>query len=126
MASPTSNEHFAKLAALYKTIDSLTPTSTPQEFEAFAAFFSESCTTYLKSMRVFAEPANGRAATIASLQEVLQQQQVVERHILSQVTTPTNEGETKVFVEMKNKLHVLGRTVDTFYETAVVTFDAKG
>ncbi|PMD46111.1 hypothetical protein L207DRAFT_576982 [Hyaloscypha variabilis F] len=97
MASPTSNEHFAKLAALYKTIDSLTPTSTPQEFEAFAAFF-----------------------------KVLQQQQVVERHILSQVTTPTNEGETKVFVEMKNKLHVLGRTVDTFYETAVVTFDAKG
>jgi hypothetical protein len=77
-------------------------------------------------MREFAEPANGRAATIASLQEVLKQQQVVERHVLSQVTTLTKEGETKLFVEMKNKLHVLGRTVDTFYETAVVTFDAEG
>lgn len=77
-------------------------------------------------MREFAEPAHGRNASIASLQEVLQQSHVVERNVLSRsITTSPNGESTTVFLETKNILHVLGKKVDTFYETAVVTFDSE-
>ncbi|KAE9370284.1 hypothetical protein N431DRAFT_426667 [Stipitochalara longipes BDJ] len=78
-------------------------------------------------MREYSEPSHGRSATISTLQEIVQQQHVVERHILSRaITTSPDAGSTTVFVEMKNKLHVLGKALDTFFETAVVTFDGEG
>ncbi|KUJ06792.1 uncharacterized protein LY89DRAFT_397492 [Mollisia scopiformis] len=119
----TNKDSLTKLKDLYQAIDSLKPTSTPEEFQTISAFFSPTCTTYLKSMREYDEPSLGRTATISSLQDNLKIQHVVNRHIISQSTSA--DGLT-VYCEMKNRLHVLGQTLDPFYETAVVVFDEEG
>jgi hypothetical protein len=117
---------YAKLDALYHTVDSLKSTSTPEELAAFGALFSENCITYLRSMREFETPSVGRQATIDELKEILAQYHVAERRTLSRSVSISADGSSTVFSESKNKLHVLGESLDPFYETAVVTFDNEG
>jgi hypothetical protein len=129
MSAPNSGALYVKLDALYQTIDNLKPTSTPEEFTAFGAFFAENCTVYLKSMREYEKPSIGRAATISSLKEILLEYHVAERRTLSRSVTTSADGAEErmiVYSEAKNKLHVLGQNLDPFYETAVVTFVRVG
>ncbi|KAF4636458.1 hypothetical protein G7Y89_g1618 [Cudoniella acicularis] len=123
MAATNNDAIYTKLENLLQIIDGLTSNSTTEEFDAFSAFFSESCITYLQSMREFDEPSIGRQATINALRDGLKQQHVVERRILSRAIAA--DGLT-VFSEMRNRLHVLGQTLDPFFETAVVVFNSEG
>ncbi|CZR67237.1 uncharacterized protein PAC_17136 [Phialocephala subalpina] len=123
MATTNNDAIYTKLDNLFQTIDGLTSNSTTEELEAFGAFFSENCTTYLQSMREFDEPSIGRQATINALRNGLKQQHVVERRILSLAIA--TDGLT-AFSEMRNRLHVLGQTLDPFFETAVVVFNNEG
>ncbi|KAE8448472.1 hypothetical protein EG329_009353 [Mollisiaceae sp. DMI_Dod_QoI] len=123
MAARSNDTLQAKLEDLYRTIDGLKFDSTAEEFDAFGTFFSENCITYLISMREYDEPSIGRQATVDALRDNLKMQHVAERRILSRSFTA--DGLT-AFTEMKNRLHVLGQTLDPFYETAVVVFDENG
>lgn len=123
MAATNNNALYTKLDDLYKTIDGLTLNSTSEKFDAFGAFFSGNCTVYLKSMREYDEPSAGPQAAIDALRDNKKEQHVAERRILSRSITA--DGLT-IYCEMKNRLHVLGQTLDPFYETAVVVFNDKG
>jgi hypothetical protein len=122
MAVNTKALH-AKLDALYSKMQSLNSTSSPGDFDAFGAFFDKHCTAYLKSMREYAEPSIGRQAAIDTLKEILAEYHIEERRVLSRATS--EDGST-VIVEMKNRLSVLGGTLDPFYETVVATFNDEG
>ena len=112
-----------KLDSLYDMMQKLTPASSTEEYDAFGAFFDENCTVWLKSMREWAEPSIGRYAVIDTLKESLTQVHIDERRVLSQSMSP--DGSI-LFCEMKNRLNVLGDTLDPFFETAVVKFNDKG
>ncbi|KAH8816622.1 hypothetical protein F5884DRAFT_829802 [Xylogone sp. PMI_703] len=116
-------DNFTRLEDFYKTMDALSPSSEPERYDAFAAFFSDDCTAYLKSMREYDEPSNGRKAVVDSLKEILKEYHVHERRILSHSTS--SDGRT-VFCEMNNVMHVLGQALDPFYETAVAAFNEQG
>ena len=113
----------AKLDALYSAMQRLKPTSPPEDFDAFGAFFDKDCIVYLKSMREHAEPSIGREAAIASLRQNVAQYYIEERRVLSRATS---EDGMMAIVEMKNHLSVLGSTLDPFYETVVAVFNREG
>ena len=113
----------ARLDALYKIIQNLTPTSSEEDFEAFAAFFTEDCTVYLKSMNLHHMPGVTRKDAIEDMKEVLQKVHIEERIVLSSSTT--SDGLT-LFCETQQRINVLGDIIDPFFETEVVTFNNEG
>jgi hypothetical protein len=122
MATDARTLH-AKVDVFYSKIQSLKSTSSPEDFDAFGAFFDKDCIAYLKSMREYAEPSIGRQAAMDTLKEILAEYHIEERRVLSRATS--EDGST-VIVEMKNRLNVLGDTLDPFYETVVATFNDEG
>ncbi len=121
MSSSTSFP--ARLEALYEVLATLRPDSHPEAFDKFASFFAEDSVAYLKSMREHAEPSIGRAGVIEGIKDVLKDQYLERRHVVS---TSWNEQERKVFSEMETRYVVHSAVLDPFYETAVVTFSHDG
>ncbi|KAG8423111.1 hypothetical protein J3459_008351 [Metarhizium acridum] len=112
-----------RLGDIYDQLARLRPDSPPEEFLKFASFFAEDSTVYLRSMREHADPAQGRAAIIEHLRDILKDQILEERRIVSQAT---NQDENHIFSEMENKYTVHGQILDPFHEVAVVTFSDAG
>jgi hypothetical protein len=110
----------AKLEALYEVLLSLRQDSRDADIQAFADFFDENCTAWLKSMREYDTPSLGRVGVIDGIRDNLQNYYLEGRQVLS-----SSESGSRVFCEMKNRLVVCGETLDPFYETAVVEFNTQ-
>jgi hypothetical protein len=74
-------------------------------------------------MREHADPSIGGQAAVDTLKEILAEYFMEERRVLSRATS--DDGST-VIVEMKNRLNVLGGTIDPFYETAIAVYNNAG
>ncbi|PTB66213.1 hypothetical protein BBK36DRAFT_4467 [Trichoderma citrinoviride] len=108
---------------IYSAYTRLRPDSSAKDLEAFASFFSPSCKVYLRSMREAKEPAVDRANIIEHLRDILKDQFLEERDVISQ---SVSEDGKRVFVEMENRYNVHGQVLDRFPETLVATFDEEG
>lgn len=113
----------SRLESLYQTWQNLRSTSTPKQFNDFGAFFDDSCTAWLKSMREWDQPSVGRQAIIDNVKTNIQSHYIEERRVQSSLVS--EDGRT-VMCEMRNRLSVLGTPLDNFYETAVAKFNEKG
>ena len=112
-----------KLDELYNILQKLRSTSSEEAFDELGAFFDESCSAWLLSMREWAEPSIGRESIISTAKQNLQTCHLDERRVLSR--SAADDGVT-IVCEMKNRLIVLGRSLDPFYETVVVKFNERG
>ena len=121
MAS-NSPQH-VKLDSLYELWQKLGPASSDELFDEFGAFFDESCVAWLKSMREWDSPSIGRNNVIAKAKEIAKIQQLKERRVLSRCSSETG---LRVVCEMKNALNVLGKPLDPFYESVMITFNEEG
>ena len=123
----TTKDNLQTLDKLYETIKSLSPTSSSEEFEKFAAYFTEDCKTWLKGMREHATPTIGRKATVDKLKEIMGDRywQLDDRKVLSSSTT-TDPNGSKVFCETTKRLILHGQVLDPWYETEVVVFSPDG
>ncbi|TVY40474.1 hypothetical protein LSUB1_G003284 [Lachnellula subtilissima] len=108
----------SRLEGLYQTWQNLRPTSPPEQFHDFGAFFDDSCTAWLKSMREWDQPSIGRQAIIDNVKTNIQSHHIEERRVQSSLVS--EDGRT-VMCEMRNRLDVLGTPLDNFYETAVAS-----
>ncbi|KAF2105126.1 hypothetical protein NA57DRAFT_71323 [Rhizodiscina lignyota] len=114
-----------KLNALYQLIQKMTPSSPPEDFDTFAAFFSPDCKVFLRSMREHKRPGIGHSGAISMLKEMLECWSLNERRVLS--TCSTSDGElATVFFETSKRLTIVGDVIDPFYETEVAVFNAEG
>ena len=113
----------SRLEGLYQKWQNLRPTSPPEQFHDFGAFFDDSCTAWLKSMREWDQPSIGRQAIIDNVKTNIQSHHIEERRVQSSLVS--EDGRT-VMCEMRNRLDVLGTPLDNFYETAVARFNEKG
>lgn len=113
----------AILNALYDIIQGLTLASSDEDFKAFGAFFAEDCTVYLKSMNLHRMPGVTRTEAIEDMKEVLEKVKIEKREILSSSTTAN--GLT-LFCETKQRINVMGDTLDPFFETEIATFNEEG
>jgi hypothetical protein len=121
--STTDMSNRATLDRFHQVWQALRPTSSDEEFAQFGAFFDESCTAWLQSMREWEEPSIGRQATVAQAKELAAIYHVERRTVTSSLTS--DDGRT-VMLEMRNRLDVLGVALDPFYETAVARFNDDG
>lgn len=109
-----------KLQDLYEIIQRLRPSSPPDDFNAFAEYFTENCTVYLKSMNMHRMPGISRVEAIDDMKAVLEKVHIEERQVLN--FSLTSDGRT-LFCETKQRVNVMGEILDPFFETEVVTFD---
>jgi limonene-1,2-epoxide hydrolase len=114
-----------KLDALYETIQSLSPSSSVEEFEKFGAFFHENCKAWIKNMNEYATPGIGRQGTIDKLRSIMTEKlwSIAERKVLASSVT---EDGSRVFCETEKRLIVHGEPIDPFFETEVAVFNAEG
>lgn len=112
-----------RLNSLYQTWQKLRPTSSDQHFDEFGAFFDESSTAWLQSMREWDQPSIGRQAVIDKARTLTETSHIEERRVLSNFVS---EDGLTVMCEMKNRLSVRGTPLDPFYETVVARFNEKG
>ncbi|TVY15047.1 hypothetical protein LARI1_G006721 [Lachnellula arida] len=117
MTCPSTSTSTTRLESLYQTWLTLRPTSPPSHFAAFGAFFSPSCTAWLKSMREWDLPSIGRTAIISAVETNIQTSHIEERVVQSLLESA--DGRT-VVCEMRNRLNVLGYRLENYFETAVV------
>lgn len=122
-----AEQQLQTLDKLWQTIKSLTPSSSPNEFETLGAFFTEDCKTYLKGMSQHHSPSVGRQATIDTLIKNMNERywRLDERRVLSSASAPDADG-SKVFCETTKRLILLEKPLDPFYETEVVIFNSEG
>lgn len=128
LANMTGTEgNLQTLDKLYQTIKALTPSSSPEEFEKFGAFFTTDCKTWLKGMSEHASPAVGRQATIGKLKDIMGSRywRLDERRVLSTSTAADTDG-SKVICETTKRLILHGEVLDPFYETEIVVFTPDG
>ncbi|UKZ77051.1 hypothetical protein TrVFT333_004768 [Trichoderma virens FT-333] len=112
-----------RLNTLYSQYESLRPESSDADLEKFASLFSDNCTVFLKSMREAKDPAVNRQAIVAVLREMMKDQYLEKRKVVSQLI---NEQDSRAFVEMENRYNVHSKVLDDFPETLVATFDDEG
>jgi len=121
MSSDKANFYRKKLDELYAIILGLRPSSPAEEFEAFASRFTTDCIVYLTSMRN--NPGISRQEAIEDMKEVLENYYTEKREVLH--FSLDSDGRT-LFCETKQRLNVIGDTIEEFFETEVVTFDDQG
>ncbi|KAL6867068.1 hypothetical protein J3F83DRAFT_715337 [Trichoderma novae-zelandiae] len=109
--------------AIYTHLQTLRPTSSPEDLDKIASYFAPSCKVYLKSMRENKDPALDRAAVVKHLRDLLKDQVLEQRNVVSQ---SVSEDGARAFVEMENTYTVHGQTLERFPETLVATFDEEG
>ncbi|KAH7012375.1 hypothetical protein B0J12DRAFT_690280 [Macrophomina phaseolina] len=117
------NSLLVKLDALYGKMQTLSPTSSSEDLNTFAAFFAEDCTAFLKSMREQSTPSIGREGVIIGLSDILKDYNILKRRVVSSAVSA--DGSV-VFSEMNNKLNIHGETLESFPVTAVVAFNGQG
>ncbi|PVH96303.1 hypothetical protein DM02DRAFT_687938 [Periconia macrospinosa] len=121
MTNSKAEFYQTRLNELYAIIQKLSPSSSADEFQAFASRFTTDCTVHFKSMRL--PPGNNRQEAISEMKEVLEQYQIEDREVLQISLAP--DGYT-VFCETKQRVNVMGEVVEPWCETQVVTFDDEG
>ncbi len=97
--------------------------SEPEEFSKFASFFANDGIAYLKSMREHDEPSIGRQGIIDGIKDVLKDQYLENRRVVS---SSTNEKESTIFTEMEMRYVVHAEVLDPFHETSVAVFNGDG
>lgn len=123
MANDKAAFYRSKLDELYVIIQQLRPTSSDEEFEKFASYFTSDCTVYLKSMNMHRMPGISRHEAIEDMKEVLEKVHIEEREVLHFSLAP--DGYT-AFCETKQRVNCMGDIIEPFYETEIVTFDDEG
>ena len=120
-----SNANLETLDKLYESIKSLAPSSSPDEFDKFAAFFTPDCKTWLQGMTHAG--ANGRKETVDKLKRLMSDRfwRVDERRVVSASVTASANGH-KAFCETTKRLILHGQALDPFHETEVVEFTEDG
>jgi hypothetical protein len=124
--NPKATEYCKTLDDLYGIIQSLTPTSPPSSFSAFAQFFAPDCTVYFKSMNMHRMPGISRAEAIDDIREVVSKLQIRSREVLHFAVSSSSDGRDTVFCETRQRIDVLGETIEPFFETHVVEFGEGG
>ena len=112
-----------RLDALYQVLATLRLDSQPEEFTKFASFFADDGIAYLKSMREHDEPSIGRQGIINGIKDVLKDQCLENRRVVS---ISTNDRERTVFTEMEMRYVVHAEVLDPFHETSVAVFNGDG
>jgi hypothetical protein len=114
-----------KLDALYETIQNLSLSSPPEEFDKFGAFFDNDCKAWLKNMREYDTPSIGRQGTIDKLRSIMKEKywSIAGRKVISSATTADG---LRVFSETEKRLIIHGEPVDPFFETEVAVFNSEG
>ncbi|KAF2101509.1 hypothetical protein NA57DRAFT_53468 [Rhizodiscina lignyota] len=122
-----AEDNLQTLDELYQTIRDLKPSSSNEEFDKFAAFFTPDCKTWLKGMREHASPAIGREAAILKLKDIMGDRywRFDERRVLASSSIPDADG-SKVFCETTKRLILHDTVLDPFYETEVAVFTPDG
>lgn len=123
MSTDKADFYRKKLDDLYVIIQQLRPSSSTEDFEAFASCFTSDCTVYLKSMNSHKTPGISRHEAIEDMKEVLGKLHIEEREVL--FYSLASDGHT-VLCETKQRINVMGEIVEPFFETEVVTFDEEG
>jgi hypothetical protein len=125
VAAATTHVLQDKLDALYETIQSLSLSSKPEEFEKFSAFFDKDCKAWLKNMREYDTPGIGRQGVIDKLRSIMMEKfwRIAERKVLFSATTADG---SRVFSETEKRLIIHGEPVDPFFETEVAAFNSEG
>ncbi|KAF2641456.1 hypothetical protein P280DRAFT_313842 [Massarina eburnea CBS 473.64] len=123
MSNDKADLYRNKLDRLYAIIQQLRPDSSPQDFEAFASYFTTDCLVYLKSMNLHSLPGISRQEAIEDMKDILGKIHIEKREVLLFALT---SDEYTVLCEMKQRINVMGEIIDPFFETAVVTFDEEG
>lgn len=113
----------SRLNTLYTQYEALRPDSPDSELEKFASLFSDNCTVFLKSMREAKDPALSRQAIVADLRDMMKDQYLEKRKVVSQLVSET---DSRVFSEMQNRYNIHNKVMDDFPETVVATFDSEG
>jgi hypothetical protein len=122
MSNTHSTLYRTKLEELYATIQTLRPSSSQDDFDKFASFFTTDCAVYLKSMNPHNMPAISRSEAIEDLQEVLSKYSLESREVIFHTLASDNYT---VLCETKKRINVMSEVID-FPETEVVTFDEGG
>jgi len=115
------NAYFEKIDSLFEEWEALKPDSPAASFEHFASFFSTNCHAWLLSMREINEPSIGREGVAAGIEAAVKDSEIIERRVVGRAGSGN-----KVFIESLSKLSVHGQKMDSFPETAVITFDEEG
>ncbi|KAL3454276.1 hypothetical protein BJX65DRAFT_302061 [Aspergillus insuetus] len=130
-SSSSTNALISRIDAFYDALLAFQTDSSDENLERLGAFFSPNCIAEPRSMRHWKHRAIGREATIKAYREMLGEQVLKERRVVSQVavaeTNPTDPAGPRVYCEMANRYDVQGLELDPMLETVVVRFsNAEG
>ncbi|KAL3490314.1 hypothetical protein BJX62DRAFT_238294 [Aspergillus germanicus] len=128
MASTSpANPLIARLDAFYDALLTFQTNSSEENLQRLGAFFSPNCIAEPRSMRHWKHRAIGRENTVKAYREMLGEQVLKERRVVSQVavveTDPTDPAGPRVYCEMANRYDVQGLELDPMLETVVVRFN---
>jgi hypothetical protein len=130
-SSSPANALISRLDAFYDSLLAFQTDATDENLARLGAFFSSNCIAEPRSMRHWKHRAIGRENTMKAYREMLGEQVLKERRVVSQVavaeTDPTDPAGPRVYCEMANRYDVQGLELDPMLETVVVRFnDAEG
>ncbi|KAL3468080.1 E1-E2 ATPase-domain-containing protein [Aspergillus heterothallicus] len=111
------------LTAFYSALLEYQQSPIDLNLQRLGTFFSETCIAEPRSMRHWKHRAVGRSSTLETYREMLNEQILKERRVVSQVA---DESTLTVYCEMANRYDVQGLDLDPMLETAVVRFDSLG
>ncbi|KAL2836797.1 hypothetical protein BJX68DRAFT_273351 [Aspergillus pseudodeflectus] len=124
-SSPAANALIAKLDAFYDAFLTFQTNRSDENLQRLGAFFAPSCIAEPRSMRHWKHRAIGRDAAMQAYREMLGEQVLKERRVVSQVAVADADAAAagpRVYCEMANRYDVQGLELDPMLETVVVRF----
>jgi hypothetical protein len=123
-SSSAANVLIARLDAFCYALLTFQSNSSDESLQRLGAFFSSNCIAESRSMRHWKHRVIGRENTMEAYREILGEQVLKERRVVSQVaiavTDPADPAGPRIYFQMANLYDVQGLELDPMLETVVV------